>query len=239
MRVTEIDWQPREDRQVRMPRHLRTLIPSERPAKVAREFSNAVRNRITHCLGPMSGERGSMLLAQLRFVPSHGRQMKKQGEACGPLNQRADGRTVQAKDQIPFPMARNSAIRRFSGTFANHDRRRNKGLAAARTPGARNPEGPSSAKARGQFPLQGSTSLDVERLIDRLMADPHRRVLRKVKLQPSRYLFRAPSYCPPPCLSWAMTPTFPYNLRPFYCLPIWMAYQPGQAILNIKAQRFV
>ena len=130
MRVTELDRQTREDRQVRMPRHLRTLIPSERPAKVAWECSNAVRYCITHCLGPMSGERGSMLLTQLRFVPSHWRQMKKQGEACGPLNQRADGRTVQAKDQVPFPMARNSTIRRFSGTFANHDRRRNKGLAA-------------------------------------------------------------------------------------------------------------
>jgi hypothetical protein len=37
MRVTEIDWQPREDRQVRMPRHLHTLIPSERPAKWRRK----------------------------------------------------------------------------------------------------------------------------------------------------------------------------------------------------------
>ena len=37
MRVTETDWQPREDRQVRMPRHLRTLIPSERPAKWRRK----------------------------------------------------------------------------------------------------------------------------------------------------------------------------------------------------------
>ena len=128
MRVTEIDRQSREDRQLRMPRHLRTLTPSEPSTKAAWEFRNAVRNRITHRLGPMSGERGSRLLAQPRFVPSHGRQVKKQGEAFCSFNQRTDGRTVQAKDQIPFPMARNSATRRFSGTFAHHDRRRKKNL---------------------------------------------------------------------------------------------------------------
>jgi len=195
-----------EDRQLRMLRHLRTLIPSKRPAKVAWGLKDTVLNRITHRLGPMSGERGSMLLVQLRFVSSYWQQMKKQSEACDPLNQRTDGRTVRAKDQIPFPIPRNSAIRRFSTTFANHDSRRNKGLAAARDPGARNPEGPSSAKARGQLPLEGSTSPDVERLTDCLMAVPHLRVPRKVELQPSRYLFWALSYCPPPRLIRAMTP---------------------------------
>jgi hypothetical protein len=57
VRITEIDRQPREDLQVRMPRHLRTLIPGKRSAKMAREFGDASGNRIANRLGTMSGER--------------------------------------------------------------------------------------------------------------------------------------------------------------------------------------
>ena len=104
-----------------MPRHLRALIPGKRLAKMLRKFGVAAGNGIADRLGAMSGERGAVLATLVRSMPGHGRQMKKQGEARASLDQRADCRVVQAKDQIPFPMAGNSAIRRVGRTFADHD----------------------------------------------------------------------------------------------------------------------
>ena len=57
------------------------------------------------------------------------------------------------------------------------------------------PQRPPRAKARDQLALERATPLDVERLVDRLVADPHGFIIGEVDLQPVGDLLRAP--CPP------------------------------------------
>ena len=71
-----------------------------------------------------------------------------------------------------------------------------KDLPRPRAPRPRHPQRPPGAQAGGQLALQRPPALDVERLVDRLMADPHRRVIRVVQPQALGDLLRAPRHSP-------------------------------------------
>ena len=80
----------------------------------------------------MSGKRGSVLRPRLVAMAGHTRQVQQQSEARRALHKGADRGAAKAQDEIPFPMARHGAIGCLRGTFANHDLRRDEGLARPR-----------------------------------------------------------------------------------------------------------
>ncbi|CCH70969.1 hypothetical protein BN10_720048 [Phycicoccus elongatus Lp2] len=65
-------------------------------------------------------------------------------------------------------------------------------------PGSRLPQCAARAQTGHQLALEPATALDEQRLVDRLVADPHGLIIGEVDLQPVRDLFRAPRRGPSP-----------------------------------------
>jgi hypothetical protein len=63
-------------------------------------------------------------------------------------------------------------------------------------PGPRDAQFAAGAQTRDQLALQCAAALDVERLIDCLVADPHELIIREVGLEPVGDLLRAPALHP-------------------------------------------
>src|SRR3954451_801771 len=61
------------------------------------------------------------------------------------------------------------------------------------SPPPRTPAGAAPPEVGGELAAQLAAGLDVERLVDRLVADPHLRVLGVFDLQSGRYLLRGPA----------------------------------------------
>ena len=220
-----------------MTSHLRALIPGQRSTKMTWQVHDAACDGVAHRLGAVSGEGRSVLLSRVRPMPGHGWKMKEHREARRSLDQRADRRAVQAQDQVALPVARDSPVIGLGWTFADHDLRSDEGFAAACGTGARNPERPSGAQTGRQFLPQCSAALNVQRLVDCLVTDPHRCVLGKVELQSARDLLRAPGSCPPSGLARSVPTPFPGDLRPGDRHAIWPRDQTGKTFLHILAQR--
>ena len=94
-----------------------------------------------------------------------------------------------------------------AGPLADHDLRGDELLApplCARPGYAQRPPG---AQTGDQLAAQRSPALHVQRLIDRLVRDTHRLIIREVDAEPARDLLRAPRLRPPPILTATMTPT--------------------------------
>ena len=81
--------------------------------------------------------------------------------------------------------------------------------------GAGNTKRPSCAKTGHQLPLERTTALDVEGLIDRLVADPHGLIIGEIDRQPPRDLLGAPSFDPAAVPTMRLVPPLPpRTLRP-------------------------
>lgn len=70
--------------------HFRTLIPSQRSAKMRRKFHDRPRNRIADGLCTMASECWSILGHIAFSMALHSRQVQKHGEACCAFDQRAN-----------------------------------------------------------------------------------------------------------------------------------------------------
>ena len=90
-----------------------------------------------------------------------------------------------------------------------------------------------------KFPLQGTPSLNIKRLIDGFVADPHGCVLRKVHFQTLRDLFRAPGTGPAPTLPMNGPSPFPYHNRTIEGDATRRSEKTGQTVLHIIAQGWV
>ena len=95
---------------------------------------------------------------------------------------------------------------------------------------------PSRAKAGRELPLQNSTSLDVECLIDGFMTDAHGWILGKVHLQALRDLLGAPGRRPTSTLPMNSPSLLPYYNRPIELDALGRCNQASEAILHIVAQ---
>lgn len=142
MRIAEVDRQVCEDLQLGMSRHLRTLIPGKRTTKLLGKMDNGACNGVTHGLGTMAGQGRAVLLSITLAVSRHGRKMEQHREPRCSLDQRADGRAVQADDQVSLPMAGNGTIIGFCGAPADHDLGRHERFAPALSPCRRDTQRP-------------------------------------------------------------------------------------------------
>ena len=86
---------------------------------------------------------------------------------------------MPAEQQIALPMPRDGAILSLCGALGDVDHVRDPAaILRAPTPATL---GPSGAQLRGQLPAQLPARLDIQRLVDRLVTDPHLPIIRMVK----------------------------------------------------------
>ena len=102
----------------------------------------------------------------------------------------------QADEQVAFPVPGNGSVLDLGWTFADHHLGRDVRPCLLPRPGPWNPQRPSGAQARDQFALQGAAALDVEGLVDRLVADPHGLIIGEV--DPEAVARSAPGSSPAP-----------------------------------------
>src|SRR4029453_5774028 len=100
----------------------------------------------------------------------------------------------------PLPMPRHGPVVRLCWALADLHLGGDMRLPPTAAPRPRHAECPPGAQARRQLSPQRTAALNIERLIDGLMADPHRTIARKVEPQTPRDLLRAPSPRPAPTL---------------------------------------
>src|SRR3984957_20794456 len=103
---------------------------------------------------------------------------------------------LKADQQVAFPVSGHGTIVGFSGPLADRP------LSADMTPGLalrprpRHPQRPPGAQTGDQLALERSAALNVERLVDRLVADPHGLILGEIDLEAPRDLLGAPALHP-------------------------------------------
>ena len=99
----------------------------------------------------------------------HWWKVQQHGEASGALNQRSDSGLVQADDEVALPVTRHRAVSDLRGSLADHDLRGDEVLASSLGPSSRNTERPPGSQARDELATQGTSTLDVQRLINGLV----------------------------------------------------------------------
>jgi hypothetical protein len=109
----------------------------------------------------------------------------------------------------PSQLPRDRTIGGFGRAFAEDDIRGDMPLRLVPRSGSRFPQRPASAQARDQLTLERATSLDEQRLVDRLVADAHGLIIREVGLQAMRDLLRAPGCRPSPVLPMRLVQALP------------------------------
>src|SRR3954464_10054667 len=239
MRVTEVDLQTRLDPQPRVLRHLRPLVPGQRAPQLLRQARDRARDRIAHRLRAVPGQRRPVLLARCRAVARHRRQVEQYREPRRALDERADRGTPQPEDEVALPVARHRPVLRLRRPLADQDLGRDEGLAPSTGACPRHPQRPSGAQAGGQLAAQRAATLDVERLVDGLVADPHRLVAGRVEPRTPGDLLRPPGHAPAPVLPSPVPPPLPGHGRPGHRGPARSDDGAGEPVLHVRPQRRV
>src|SRR5579859_2859763 len=106
--------------------------------------------------------------------------------------------------------------------------------------GPSGPRRPPGAQARGELAAKSAAALDVQRLVDRLMRDPHGIIIREAGPQPAGDLLGAPRGRPAPVLMPPVTPADPADARALHAGPIiGPSHRASQPILDAAPQRLV
>src|SRR3954464_9586591 len=98
----------------------------------------------------------------------------------------------------------------LGGALADHHLVGDKALPARADSGPRDAQRPAGAQARGQLAGQRAATLHEQRLVDRLVGDPHRRIIGEVDPQPGGDLLRAPCARPPAVLATRLVAALPW-----------------------------
>src|SRR6185437_5133698 len=110
---------------------------------------------------------------------------------------------------VPFPMSWHRPVLDLGGAFADQDLGGD--VRPRLAPGARprNTQRPPGAQTVDQLTLQRTAALDIERLVDRLVADPHGLIIGKIQLDPLGDLLRTPAPHPAPIAAMRLVPALP------------------------------
>ena len=243
VRFAEVDGKAGCDPQIRMLGHLCSLVPGQRAAKLRWQCRDRPGDGIANRFSPMTGKRRPVLHARDGAVAFHSGKMQQHCEPRGAFHQSADRRSAQADDQVTFPVSGYGPISCFRRSFTDHDLRRDEGFAPPAATCPRHAQCPSRAKAGGQLTTECAAALYVERLIDRLMTDPHRLILgpvpRIVDPKTVRDLLRTPGPGPSPVLPRPMPTTVPDDAWPLDHRSIRCRDPTRKPILHIAPQRLI
>jgi hypothetical protein len=172
-------------------------------------------------------------------VSVHAGEVQQHHVAGAALDQRPDGGALESEDQVAFPVAGHSAIRGLGRPLANHDLGPHEGLAASARAGSRYPQRPARAQAGGQLTAQRAAALHVEGLVDRLVRDPHPRIIGEIEHKPVSDLLRAPRPGPAPIHSTTVAAADPAHLRPRNRAAVGPGDRAGETVLHVCPQRVV
>src|ERR1700689_2225960 len=197
VRLAEVDVQAGINPQLCVLAHLRPLVPGQRTSELLGQREHRARNDVAHRFGAVPRESWPVLLTRCRSMSLHRWQVEQHREACRPFNKGTDRGAIEADDQIPFPVSRYRAIFYLGRTLADEDLGGHERLAPPTRARSRHPQSSASSQALRQLALQRTSALNVERLVDRLVADAHRRVIRVIEPQPFGDLLWAPCQSPP------------------------------------------
>ena len=164
--------------------------------------------------------------------------MQQHREPRRALDQRADRRAPEPEDEVTFPVPGHGTVLRLGGTLTDEHLLGDEVLPAPR-PTARDPQRTTGAQARRQLTAQRAATLDIERLIDRLVRDTHRLIIRELQTQPVRDLLRAPRLRPAAVLAPAVTPPDPRHVRTDHQTAVRAAHSAVQSVLHIGSQHRV
>ena len=134
-------------------------------------------------------------------------------------------------------MARDGPVFGLGGALADHHLRADVPARAVSGASARDPQRPAGPQARDQLALERASALHVERLVDRLVRDPHRRIIGELELEPLGDLLRAPRAHPPPVLSARLVAALPRPRdRPCRGRAVRQAHLAREALLHVLTQ---
>ena len=123
--------------------------------------------------------------------------------------------------------------------LADQDARINEASALPAAARPRHAQRPPGAQAGRQLAPQRPAALQIERLVDRLVADAHGFIIRELTSRPPRNLLRAPRFGPAPGLPAPMPAPLPGHAGPGYRGPARGGDGPRQPPLNVGPQRLV
>jgi hypothetical protein len=112
-------------------------------------------------------------------------------------------------------------------------------LAAAARAGAGHAQRSPSAQAGGQRAAQRAATLDVQRLVDRLVRDAHRLVVGEVEREPPGDLLGTPRGRPAPVLAAAVPAAAPPYARTGQRPPVRRRDRACKPLLDVAPQRLV
>jgi hypothetical protein len=171
--IAEVDLEAGVDAQLGVLGHLCSLIPGQGPAELVGQFGDDLSDRVSHGFGAVTGERWAVLHRWFGAVAFHAWQVQQHREPCGALDEGSDRRVVQPDDEIAFPVTRHGPVISLGGSFADHHLRGDELLASGAGACSRDAQCPAGAQTRDQFTFERASALDVERLVDGLVGDPH------------------------------------------------------------------
>ena len=145
--------------------HLFALVPGDRAEQLLGQFGGSPG---ASPRPPASAQRPSGRCSSITI-------------AGGPLNQGAHGGiAVLADDQVAFPVPGHGPVLDLGGPLADHDHARDPAL-GSRSGACGAALGPPAAQAASQLTAQLTPALDEQRLVDRLVAHLHHRIIGELE----------------------------------------------------------
>jgi hypothetical protein len=129
---------------------------------------------------------------------------------------------VEPKEQVAFPMPWHCTVSGFCRPFADQRFWRDELLVLSSGAGPRDTQRAPGPQTCDQFAAKSATSLNVKRLINGLVGDSHRLIIREIEPESERDLLGTPRVRPTAILSASMAPSDPRDLwaghdRPIGC----------------------
>ena len=136
-------------------------------------------------------------------------------------------------------MAGDGTISDLCGPLAEHQLRRDEVSTALACSGLRDSQCATSTQAGCQLTLERAPTLDVERLVDGFVRDPHGCIIGEFKPKSLADLLRAPTLAPAAICTSTMTAAVPRHLRVRQSFATRVHYGSRKPLLNIGSQPVV
>ena len=218
--------------------HLGALVPGKRPPQLLRQRRDRGCDGVADGLSAVARQRRTVVLSE-PTVSFHAGQWEHHREPGGAFDQGPDSGAVQAHDEVPLPVPRDRPVLSFGRALADHDLAGDELLAVPASPSPRHSVGPSGTQAGTQLTSQRPPALDVEGLVDGLVRDPHRFIIREVHWQSIGDLLWTPRPCPASILSAPMTPADPAHAGARHGAPVRERDLAREPILHVLPQGVV
>jgi hypothetical protein len=187
VRVAQGDRQAGVDAQLGVPGQLRILVPGQGPAQLLGQRRDRRGDRVANRLPTAPSQPRAVVDPDPVAVSFHG------GQGGTSMANRLVGSTsvpiaelAQAEDEVALPRSSNGAVGDLGRPLTERDLRAHDLLAPSPGTSPRHPQRPPGAQPRRQRTAQGAAALDLERLVDGLVGDPHRPIIGELNPQPVR-----------------------------------------------------